>query len=156
MIALFLTNFLQYQSLLSRVKQLSLSLKKTIKMKTFKKYYKLNASPTDVYNAMTNPMMIEIWTGEPVVMSTEPGSDFSIWDGAINGKNVEFILDKLIVQHWFFDEEEDSVVTIKLFPDKAGTNVELHQTNIPDEAYENMVEGWDEEYFGNLAQLFEV
>ena len=43
-------------------------------MKEFKKRYTLNATPQVVYNAMTNPLMIEIWTGEPVVMSTEPGS----------------------------------------------------------------------------------
>jgi activator of HSP90 ATPase len=124
-------------------------------MKEFKKRYTLNALPHDVYNAMTNPLMIEIWTGEPVVMSTEPGSDFEIWDGAITGVNVEFIQDKLIVQKWFFGEEEDSVVTIKLFPDRKRTLVELNQTNIPDNAFNNMVEGWDVDYFGNLKQLYE-
>lgn len=124
-------------------------------MKEFKKRYLLNASPADVYNAMTNPLMIEIWTGEPVVMSTEPGSDFEIWDGAITGVNLEFIQDQRIVQKWYFGEEEDSIVTIKLHPDRKGTLVELHQTNIPDEAYENMVDGWNQEYFGNLGQLFE-
>lgn len=124
-------------------------------MKEFKKRYTLNALPHDVYNAMTNPLMIEIWTGEPVVMSTVPGSVFEIWDGAITGENVEFIEDKLIVQKWFFGEEEDSIVTIKLFPDRKGTQVELHQTNIPEKAFNNMVDGWDTDYFGNLRQLYE-
>ena len=124
-------------------------------MKDFKKRYTLNATPQDVYNAMTNPLMIEIWTGEPVVMSTDPGSEFEIWDGAITGQNVEFVPDKLIVQRWFFGEEEDSNVTFKLHPDRKGTWVELLQTNIPDNAYDNMVEGWDVDYFGNLQQLYE-
>jgi len=124
-------------------------------MKDYKKRYTLSASPSDVYNAMTNPVMIEIWTGEPAVMSTEPGSEFEIWDGAITGQNLEFIQDKLIVQQWFFGEEEASIVTMKLHPDRKGTLVELHQTNIPDDAYDNMVEGWDQEYFGNLRQLYE-
>ena len=92
-------------------------------MKDFKKRYTLNATPQDVYNAMTNPLMIEIWTGEPVVMSTEPGSEFEIWDGAITGQNVEFVPDKLIVQRWFFGEEEDSIVTLKLHPDRKGTQI---------------------------------
>ena len=124
-------------------------------MKELKKRYTLNAVPHDVYNAMTNPLMIEIWTGEPVVMSTEPGSGFEIWDGAITGENLEFVEDKLIRQKWFFGEEEDSIVTIKLFPDRKGTLVELHQTNIPDKAFDNMIEGWDVDYFGNLRQLYE-
>jgi activator of HSP90 ATPase len=124
-------------------------------MKDYKKRYTLSAAPQDVYNAMTNPLMIEIWTGEPVVMSTDPGSEFEIWDGAITGQNLEFVQDKLIVQKWFFGEEEDSIVTIKLHPDRKGTLVELHQTNIPDDAFDNMVEGWDQDYFGNLRQLYE-
>jgi len=124
-------------------------------MKEFKKRYLLNATPKDVYNAITNPLMIEIWTGEPVVMSTEPGSEFEIWDAAITGQNLEFIEDKLIVQKWFFGEEVDSIVTIKLHADRKGTLVELHQTNIPDEAFDNMVDGWDQDYFGNIRQLYE-
>ena len=123
-------------------------------MKEIKKYFKMSASPSDIYNALTNPVMIEIWTGEPVVMSTEPGSEFSIWDGAIVGKNIDFEQDKKIVQHWFFEDEVESVVTIKLHPDKDRTNVEVHQTNIPDDAYDNMIEGWEIDYFGNLKELF--
>ena len=125
-----------------------------IPMKELKKYFKLKASPADVYNALVNPVMLEIWTGEPAIMSTEPGSQFSLWDGAISGENVEFEENKRIVQKWHFGEEEDSVVTIKLHPDKAGTNLEIHQTNIPDEAFENMKSGWEEDYIGSLAELF--
>ena len=123
--------------------------------KEFKKYFKLDASPADLYNALTNPTMIEIWSGEPAVMSTEPGSEFSLWDGEIVGRNIEFIPNQKIVQHWFFGEEVDSVVTIKLHPDKKGTNVEVHQTNIPDEAFDNITEGWESDYFGSLSELFD-
>lgn len=124
-------------------------------MREFKKYFKLAASPADLYNALTNPSMIEIWTGEPAIMSTVPGSDFSIWDGEIVGRNLEFVPDHKIVQQWFFGEESDSVVTIKLHPDKNGTNVEVCQTNIPDDAYDNMAEGWETDYFGSLKELFD-
>ena len=54
-------------------------------MKTFKKYFKLAAAPEDVYNALTNPTMIEIWTGEDAVMEEKPGTEFSLWDGSIHG-----------------------------------------------------------------------
>lgn len=124
-------------------------------MKDFKKYFKLEASPADLYNALTNPTMIEIWTGETAVMCTEPGSEFSLWDGEIVGRNIEFVKDQKIVQSWFFGGESDSIVTIKLHPDKQGTNVEVHQTNIPDEAYENIAEGWESDYIGGLRELFD-
>ena len=124
-------------------------------MKDYKKYFYLDAKPEDVYNALTNQVMIEIWTGEPAVFSTEPNTEFSMWDEAICGINLEFEPNKKIVQQWFFGEDEDSLVTIKLHPDKNGTSVEIRQTNIPDDAYENIKDGWEEDYMGALGQLFE-
>ena len=124
-------------------------------MKEFKKYFKLSASPADIYNALTNSTMIEIWTGEPAVMSTDVESEFSLWDGEIVGRNIEFVTDQKSVQSWYFGEDVDSIVTIKLHLDKQGTNVEVHQTNIPDEAYENIAEGWESDYFASLSELFD-
>ena len=124
-------------------------------MKEYKKYYHLPATPEEVYIALTNPLTIELWTGEPADMSVEPGSEFSMWDGSIVGKNLEFEENKKIVQQWYFDgQPEDSIVTIKLHPDTNGTSVELKHTNIPDEAYSDISEGWDESYFGALAEFF--
>lgn len=127
-------------------------------MKNYKKYFKLAAMPSDVYNALTNKAMIEIWTGEDAEMSTQPGTEFSLWDGSICGLNLEFEQDKKIVQEWYFGEEDEdkkSIVTIKLHPDKKGTIMEVVQTNIPDDAYENISEGWEEDYFEALNELFE-
>lgn len=124
-------------------------------MKDYKRYFELAAEPKDVYNALTNKFMIEIWTGETAEMEPVPGSEFSMWDGAICGKNIEFVQDHKIVQEWYFGEEEDSLVTIKLHAHKGGTSMEVRQQNIPDEAYDNIVEGWEDDYFAALNQLFE-
>jgi uncharacterized protein YndB with AHSA1/START domain len=72
-------------------------------MKEFKKYYKIPATPEEVYIALTNPLTIELWTGETAEMSTEPGSEFSMWEESIVGKNLEFEENKKIVQQWYFD-----------------------------------------------------
>lgn len=126
-------------------------------MKDFKKYYRIPATPEEIYMALTNPLTLELWTGEPAEMSTETGSEFSLWEGSIVGKNLEFEDGKKIVQQWYFDgQPEDSIVTIKLHPDKEGTSVELRHTNIPDVEYEGFVDGWDDNYFGSLADFFEV
>lgn len=126
-------------------------------MKNIKRYYTITADPKDVYNALTNKRMLEIWTGEEVVMELEPNTEFSLWGGSISGVNLEFELNKKIVQQWFFEGEgEQSIVTIKIHSHKKGTSVELHHTNIPDDAYDNISEGWDEDYFGALNELFIV
>src|SRR3954465_8054425 len=101
-------------------------------MKDFKKYYLISASPQEIYQALTNPVTIKLWTSEEAEMSTVPGSEFSLWDGSITGKNLEFETDKKIVQQWYFDEASDnSIVTIKLHPHEDGTSVEVRHTNIP-------------------------
>lgn len=124
-------------------------------MKNIKRYYTLNAGPRDVYNALTNKNMLEIWTGEEAEMEAIPGTAFSLWGGSISGTNLEFEENKLIVQQWFFEGETmDSIVTMKIHPHKKGTSLELIHTNIPDDAYENISEGWDEDYFGALNELF--
>jgi uncharacterized protein YndB with AHSA1/START domain len=125
-------------------------------MKDFKKYYQLSAPPEDVYTALTNPATIQLWSGEPAEMSTDAGSEFSLWEGSITGRNLEFVAGKKIVQEWYFGEQElPSIVTLLIHTHKHGTSVELRHTNIPDEDYDNIVEGWNINYFGSLDEFFD-
>lgn len=124
-------------------------------MKNLKRYFSIPADPKDVYNALTNKNMLEIWTGEEAVMEPVPDTEFSLWGGSITGVNLEFEENRKIVQQWFFGEQEaQSIVTIILHPDKKGTSVELRHTNIPDEAFENIADGWEMDYFRALRELF--
>ncbi|MBX0332566.1 SRPBCC domain-containing protein [Pontibacter sp. HSC-14F20] len=125
-------------------------------MKDYKKYYIIPADPEEVYAALTNPNTIQLWSGDPAEMSTEPGSEFSLFEGNIVGKNMEFEEGKMLVQEWYFGEQADkSIVTIKLHPHKHGTSAELRHINIPDEDYDDIVEGWNEAYFGALIEFYE-
>ena len=125
-------------------------------MKDFKKYFIIPAPPEEVYLALTNPLTLEAWTGDPAEMSTEPGSEFSLWEGSIIGKNIAFEAGKKIVQQWYFDsQQEESIVTIILHEHKQGTSAELRHTNIPDEAFEDITEGWIHSYFGMLGEFYE-
>lgn len=125
-------------------------------MKDYKKYYIIPAKPEEIYIALTNPITLRLWTGETAEMSEEPGSEFSLWEDSIVGRNLEFEKGKKIVQQWYFGEEEESpsIVMIKLHPHAKGTSVELRHTNIPDEAYEDIVEGWDTVYFASLLDFY--
>jgi activator of HSP90 ATPase len=124
-------------------------------MKDYKKYFIVPEEPEIVYAGLTNPNTIFLWTGDKVEMSTVPGSEFSLWDGSIVGKNLEFVEGKKIVQEWYFGEQEEkSIVTIILHPDKKGTSVELRHTNIPDSEYESIVDGWNNVYFRELIDFY--
>ncbi len=124
-------------------------------MKTFKKTFRINAEPSDVYSAITNPYTIELWSGYPAEMSTEPGSEFSLWEGDITGKNLEFVQDKKVKQEWYFgDQAEESIVTISIFPNKENSSVTVEHTNIPDDEFDDIAEGWREYYIGAIRDFF--
>ncbi|WP_214226318.1 SRPBCC domain-containing protein [Pedobacter sp. B4-66] len=125
-------------------------------MKTFKKYIYLPAPPEEVYLALTKAQSIQLWTGAEVEFTEEANTEFSFWDGDITGKNIEFEHGKKIVQQWYFGEDnEPSIVTIKLHEDKKGTSLEFVQTNIPDEDYKDFIEGIEGYYLGGLVDFFE-
>jgi activator of HSP90 ATPase len=126
-------------------------------MKEFKKYYLIAAKPEEVYLALTTPITIQLWSGEEAVMSTEVNTEFSLWEGSISGKNLEFEKDKKIVQQWYFGEQsEPSIVTIKLHPHDKGTSLEVRQSNIPDQDYDDIVDGWDNIYMASLQDFYEA
>ena len=126
-------------------------------MKDFKKYYVIPAPPEEVYLALTNEATIMLWTGDQATFTAEVGSEFSLWDGSIVGKNLEFEPDKKIVQEWFFGEEPTetpSIVTLKLHQHNQGTSLEVRHTNIPDEAFDEIADGWSTEYIDSLVDFY--
>ena len=126
-------------------------------LKDFKTRIKIKAEPQDVYAALTNPFTIELWSGYPAQMSEEPGFEFSMWEGDIEGKILETIPNQKVVQQWYFgDQEEASVATIKLFADGPHTQVELVHTNIPADDFDDITQGWKEFYLGAIKEFLEI
>lgn len=125
-------------------------------MPDFKKYYILNAQPEEVYAALTFKPTIELWTGSPAVFEPTPGTEFSMWDESIVGKNLEFEAGKMIRQQWYFgeNESEPSIVTLKMHEHKKGTSLEVSHTNIPAADYDDIVDGWETVYMKELINFY--
>jgi activator of HSP90 ATPase len=124
-------------------------------MKNIRQKHHITATVEEVYLALTNPLTIELWSGYPAEMSTEKGSEFSLYEGEIVGKNLDFQKDSLIKQQWYFEgESNDSIVTIILKPEKDNTIIELIHENVPEQVFDEMVEGWKKNYFGSLKKFY--
>ena len=124
-------------------------------MKTIRQSYFINASPEEVFAAITNPFTIELWSGYHASMEAKEGTEFSIFDGDIAGKNLKITENAQLVQEWYFgDRQEESIVTIDLVSHKGGTKVNLEHTNIPDEDLEEFQEGWNLYYWGSIKEFF--
>lgn len=125
-------------------------------MKNYKKYFRIKAEVQDVYACLTNKFTIELWSGLPAKMEAKDGTEFELWDGDISGRNIKIEPEKLIVQQWYFDgQEEESIVTIKLHDSEKEVSVELRHTNIPDEVYDEFTTGWEEYFFGAIKAFLE-
>lgn len=126
-------------------------------MMDFQYELEIIADPEEVFAALTVPFQIELWSGYPADMKAEVGYVFSLWEGDITGVNLEIVPNRLLVQEWFFGEqEEQSVVRITLQKVKMGTKVMLHHTHIPDDVYEEITEGWREYYWGSIKGMLEM
>ena len=126
-------------------------------MKDFKKYITIDAEPEDVYACLTNPFTIELWSDMKAQVEAVPGTEFEMFDGSISGRMLELETNKKVVQQWYFGEQEEpSIVTFKIHPDKGKVSLELRHTNIPDEAYEDIIEGWEEYYLGRIKEFLEI
>ncbi len=125
-------------------------------MQNYKKYFIIHAEPEEVYLALVREQAIKLWTGEEAEMQDQVETEFSLWSGSIVGKNLSFEYGKKIVQHWYFgDQEEASIVTLKMHEHKNGTSLEVLHTNIPDGDYLNIVEGWEDVYIASLNNFFD-
>ena len=124
-------------------------------MRSFKKTFSINAEPSDIYAALTNPFTIELWSGYHSLMPSKAGEEFNMWDGDICGKIIDLVPDKKVVQEWYFgDREIDSVVTITIAGNGGNSAVTVVQTNIPCEDYQNIEEGWNEYYMGAIKRFY--
>ena len=115
------------------------------------------ADPEEVFAALTNPFQIEICRGYPADMKAEAGYVFSFGEGDITGVNLEVVPNRRLVQEWFFGEqEEQSLVEIKLKKENGKTVLDLKHTHIPAEVYEEITGGWREYYLGSMKEMLEI
>ncbi len=126
-------------------------------MQTFNSRIKIRSELEDVYAALTNPFTIELWTGYKAIMSETPGDLFELWEGDICGHNIAIIPNEKIVQEWYFGETDTpSIVTIKLFKQRNYIQMDVEHTNIPDEAFNEICDGWKNNYLADLKEFMEI
>lgn len=125
-------------------------------MKDLRKTIHIKVPVEEVFNAITNPLTIELWSGYEATMESTPGSDFSMFEGDISGTIKTHRAPTLLEQIWDFGEQEkESLVRIELFEESGKTRLELSHFNIPDEVFENIETGWKHYYLEALKSYLE-
>ena len=131
-----------------------------IKKKNLDKEIIIKTSPHELYEAFMDSKKHSKFTESKAKVSREVGGNFSIFGGDINGKNVELIQDKKIIQTWRSEGENwpkgyYSTITLIFEPVDDGTLIKFTHTDIPEGAYESVKEGWDKYYWEPLKEMLE-
>ncbi|MBI4363336.1 MAG: SRPBCC domain-containing protein [Candidatus Doudnabacteria bacterium] len=122
-------------------------------MKTIKQIVYFKATPKEMYDWIINPKKHTQFTGAKATNTGKVSGKFTAWDGYIDGTNKKLVPGKEIIQSWRatdWGKDTYSTVTFKFTKDKAGTKMQFIQTGVPDEHYEEIKQGWYDNYWDLL------
>ena len=117
----------------------------------------LKASPQRIYEALLSSKDFASFTGAPAEIDPKAGGAFSLFGGAIAGRNIELVPNQRIVQAWRpredFPEGTYSLVKIELKPQGPGTKLILDHTGFPEGHYDHLNAGWYSHYWEPLKKF---
>jgi activator of HSP90 ATPase len=126
--------------------------------KTIRQTVTFKSAPHAVYEVLMDEKKHAAFTGGEARISRKTGGEFSIYDGDIEGKNLELIPDQKIVQSWRYGDWPEghySTATFALEPTEKGTRLTFTQTNVPDDKYGDIKQGWKDYYWGPMKKMLE-
>jgi len=127
---------------------------------SFKQQVSFNTTPDELYEQIMDAKKHAKFTGQKAVMSRKVGGEFSLFDDAGYGKNIELIPGRKIVQTWRMRQDdwpEDvmSEITFDFKPvGKNKTKLIFTQRNIPTNVAEDFKQGWKDYYWKPWKEMF--
>ena len=86
-----------------------------------------------------------------MTISAQPGTPFSAFEGALEGKMLHVEPKRLIVQTWRSTawpvDAIDSVLTLSFWPEADGARIELTHVNVHDDDFSGVSRGWEKYYW---------
>jgi activator of HSP90 ATPase len=113
------------------------------------------ASPSRIYEILLDGKQFAAVTGMPAEIDPKPGGAFKTFGGLIEGRNVELVEAKRIVQAWREPSWEPGVYSLVHFElSGAGTQTKLvlDHTGFPEGSYGHLYPGWHERYWNPLKK----
>ena len=117
----------------------------------------LKASPQRIYEVLLSSKDFASFTGAPAEIDPKAGGAFSLFGGAIVGRNIELVPNQRIVQAWRpkddFPEGTYSLVEFELKPQGSSTKLILDHTGFPEGHYDHLNAGWYSHYWEPLKKF---
>jgi activator of HSP90 ATPase len=129
-----------------------------MKTKTIYQTVSIKATPHEVYETLMDSKKHAELVGAEARINKKVGSKFSIYGGEIEGVNLELVPDTKIVQSWRYSDWPEghySKATFLLEESKGGTKLTFTQTEVPEELYEDVAQGWKDYYWQPMKETLE-
>jgi activator of HSP90 ATPase len=114
-------------------------------------------SPHRVYAALLDEKEFAAITGAPAKLGGREGDAFSLFGGAIVGRNLELVPDRRIVQAWRSADWGPGLYSVARFELSAvgqGTHLAFDQVGYPLSDYASLVPGWHSHYWEPMKKYF--
>ena len=99
------------------------------------------------------------FTGAAATGEAKEGAEYTAWDGYINGKHLELVRARKIVDEWRTSEWPEGFAPSRLefrFADKdGGTEVTMVHSEVPESQAEAYRQGWVDYYWNPLKEYFD-
>lgn len=122
-------------------------------MKTIKQAVYFDASPHDIFELLMDSGKHAGFTGHKADISRKKNGKFQAYDNWIQGKNLEIVKGKKIVQLWRgadWKKGHFSKAEFKFEKKGKGCKLIFKQTKVPDEKYSGINKGWKSHYWKKM------
>jgi len=109
--------------------------------------------PARIYAVLLDAKQFSACTKDTAEMEPRPGGAFKLFGGRIEGRNIELVPDKRIVQAWrpaYWPAGVYSIVKFELVVRDSGTRVILDHTGFAEDKWQGLNEGWPVRYWEPL------
>jgi uncharacterized protein YndB with AHSA1/START domain len=114
----------------------------------------IKASAKKVFDALTDAKQFSAFSGgAPAEIDAQGGGSFSCFGGHIEGRNIELLAGKRVVQAWRsvkWGEGVYSIVRFELSEEGGSTKIAFDQAGFPEEAGPHLESGWTKMYWEPL------
>jgi len=110
-------------------------------------------TPARLYEVLLDAKQFSAFTKDTAEVQPQPGAAFKLFGGRIEGRNVELIPNRRIVQAWrpaSWPAGVYSIVRFELAARDSGTRIVLDHTGFSEDKWEGLNEGWPLMYWEPL------
>jgi activator of HSP90 ATPase len=109
-------------------------------------------TPDRIYQALLDAKQFKAFSGLPAEIDPKPGGWFKLFDGHIEGRNIELVPNRRIVQAWRSGWPPGiySIAKFELVASGSNTRIAFDHTGFPEGEQEHLASGWTEHYWEPL------